>query len=114
MDFIGGTGDQWRRLSSRLDSALDHASKRLDPDGTRRLALGSAVLVGTPGGDQIRVPVILRGGGRELPVAYVRIAQTSVDRGRIEALARRLESMARSALAGAATGAGSQTEIAYP
>jgi hypothetical protein len=114
MDFIGGTGDQWWKLSARIDKALRDASQRLDPDGKRSIALGSPVLLGAPDGDQIRVPVILRGGAREFPIAYLRIERTGVDRGRIDALARRLEALARPALAGGSAGAAREAEILYP
>jgi hypothetical protein len=114
VDFIGGTGSEWWKLSSRLERALREASRRLDPDGNHSLRLGSPVLIGAPGGDQIRAPVILAGGGREVPVAYLRIERTSVDSGRIDTLARRLESMARAMLAGASAATGRQTEIVYP
>ncbi len=77
------------------------------------MRLGSPVLIGTPGGDVIRVPVILKGGAREVPVAYVRIEKPDVDKARISALARRLESMAQPLLADGASTAGQETEIIY-
>jgi hypothetical protein len=114
VDFIGGNAGQWWKLAARLDSALREASQRLDASGGRSLKLGSPVLIGTPGGDVIRVPVILKGGGREVPVTYLRIENVGVDRGRIAALTRRIESMAAAMPADAPAGVGTQTEIVYP
>jgi hypothetical protein len=114
VNFVGGYDEQWWKLRNRFDRSLRSASKRLDPDGVRGLSLGSPVLVGSAGGDVIRVPVILRGGPRELPVAYVVIHELRIDGGRIDSLVERLQTQARAMMTGAPVAAGKDTEVAYP
>ncbi len=114
MDFVGGYADEWWKLWRRLERALQGASSRLDPDGQRTLKLGSPVLIGRTSGDVMRVPVILRGGRRELPISYVVVENTRVDRGRIKALVQRLESQAQLALAGSLDVTTRQAELTYP
>jgi hypothetical protein len=114
VNFIGGTADEWWKLSSRLEKALRDASNRLDVDGKRSLKLGSAVLIGTANGDVMRVPVILQGGSRELPVAYIRIENPRVDSGRIDTMIRHIEGRARAMLVATQAATGEATEIVYP
>ncbi len=114
MDFVGGYADEWWKLRRRFERALQGASDRIDPDGQRNLSLGSPVLIGRPNGDVTRVPVILRGGPRELPIGYLVLENTRVDGARINALVQRLETQARLALAGSLDAAVRQAELTYP
>jgi hypothetical protein len=114
VNFVGGYADEWWKLSRRFERALSAASGRLDPDGRQNLRLGSPVLLGRPTGDVMRMPVILRGGPRELPVGYLVVEDTRVDGGRISALADHFESLARAALTGTVDAATRQLELAYP
>lgn len=114
MNFVGGYADQWWKLSRRFERALRSASNRLDPDGGRRLKLGSPVLIGRPAGDVMRMPVVLLGGERELPVGYLVIEDTRIDNGRIDAMAKRFEDRARAAIDGPLGADVQVSESTYP
>jgi hypothetical protein len=114
MSFVGGYADDWWKLSRRFERALQSASNRIDSDGIRRIGLGSPVLIGRQAGDVMRVPVILRGGKRELPVGYLVIESTRVDGRRIDALASHFEQQARAVIAGSDDAASRLHELTYP
>jgi hypothetical protein len=113
MDFVGGYADEWWKFSRKLENTLRSASGRLDPDGKRRLRLGSPVLIGRPAGDVMRVPVILSGGRREFPVGYLVIEDTDFDKGRVAALVQKFEERARASI-GEESGAPLADELSYP
>lgn len=117
MNFIGGRGDVWWTLSKQFERALARVSDDLSRKYGRRLSLGSPVLVSQRDGDHVRAPVLLRGGPREFPVAYVDIADVSVNKRRIKAIATRSALLAQAALAASpheAYLAGSETLLSYP
>jgi len=114
MNFVGGYADEWWKLSRRFERALQAASNRIDPDGGRRLKLGSPVLVGRPNGDVMRMPVVLTGGQRELPVGYLVVENVRVDGSRVNALVQRFEDQARAAIAGPVDFATRLNELTYP
>ena len=113
MDFVVGNADQWWKLNRAFERALNSASNQIDSDGKWRLKLGSAVLIGRATGDVMRMPVILQGGSRELPVGYLLVEDTRIDRGRIKALVQRFEARARSVIGGPAA-APQVDEAVYP
>jgi hypothetical protein len=113
LDFVGGNADQWWKLSRALEGALNSASDQIDSDGKWRLKLGSAVLIGRATGDVMRMPVILQGGRRELPVGYLLVESTRIDRGRIKSLVQGFESRAKAVIDGPAA-APQVDEAVYP
>jgi hypothetical protein len=114
VNFIGGYADAWWKLRDKIDGSLRSASRTLDTDGHYSLRLGSPVLIGRADIDVMRVPIILAGGARERPVAYLVIEDTKVDGGRIKRLSSDSERLARAAIAGTKSTPGKDLELTYP
>jgi hypothetical protein len=113
MNFIGGSGAEWWKLSRRLNDALDRVSDPLRDRSAHSLSLGSPVLVGQRSGDLIRVPIILRGGTREGPVAYLHVTKVQTDKKRIDAIAEKAAEIAQAALANDGSASGQEVIITY-
>lgn len=114
MNYIGGNATDWWKLSKKLESALDIASDDLDTRYKRRLKLGSPVLLPAPLGSMVRAPIILQGGSRELPVAYLHINDVQIRGGRVKAIAQQAVRLASTALESGARPNGKDVIIEYP
>lgn len=117
MNFIVGNGDQWWKLTKRIDGALERVSDDLNSEHGRTLSLGSPVIISAESGDHVRAPIIMRGGPREFPVCYVEITEVTADGRRLKALAERALSLARAAMSATpheAYTSGKATTFTYP
>lgn len=81
----------WDNFVRAMDPILNRVSRRYRQRSGRRLALGAATRVSTPNGDNVRFPIIVRGGDREFAVATVLVTvelKKFYDEGRMEQIAR--------------------------
>lgn len=113
MNLVGGSGDNWWKLSKRFDDALDRVSDEFRERDGRFLSLGSPVLIGERAGDLVRVPIILRGGPRELPVAYLHVEMLQADKARIKAIAEKAAELAHVTINSTGNPAGIDAIIKY-
>ncbi|MGI8554353.1 MAG: hypothetical protein ACR2PL_26740 [Dehalococcoidia bacterium] len=114
MNYVGGYDDKWWKLEKRLERALDRISDDLSAKHGRRLTLESPVLIPGVQGEQIRAPIVLRGGPKEFPVAYLHISDVKVNGKRADAVAAKAAELARAAIEGTSSAPGKDVIINYP
>jgi hypothetical protein len=113
VNFVGGYADAWWKLQKGMDAQLSDASRDLDPDGRYRLRLGSPVLIGRVDRDVMRAPVILAGGPREQPVAYLVFESVNFNKGRARQIAAECQRLARAQMTGNSATPGKDLELTY-